>query len=190
MDKSYGYVQQSPQRENTFSRKFVFVVAGGILALILGSVLLMSSGQNPTGKQVQALIIRLETLQTMLSDTKTTRNLKDQQLADISTSLSLTVTSDINELTTALAADYPEKIDQAVVANETDTTTATALEEAYLENELDSVYRDILMKKIASLRALLSEIHGLTKSESLRTTLANIDKHFSEANDQLESIDP
>ena len=81
MDPNYGYVQSAPQ--NTDFLKTIIIIASLAVAIIIAIVLLISSSQNVTGVQSQRLIVRYDNLQTLLSDTETTRNLKNQDLSNI-----------------------------------------------------------------------------------------------------------
>ncbi len=189
MEPNYGYVQASPQNESRFSRKML-LIAGGLVAGVIVAValLLLTSTRSGIGTQSQHLLIRYSNLQAMLSDTKTTRNLKNQDLSNIVTSFGLTTTTDINDLTIALSSQIPTKMSDSIISAEADTTTAKTIEDAYLENKLDSVYADTLIKKIDSLRALIAEIYGLSKDQKLKATLVSIDEHLRTTRKQIEDL--
>lgn len=189
MEPNYGYVQADPQKDSMFSRKTLLLAGGLIVAVIIAAVLLLlTSGRSNVGTQGQHLLIRYSNLQAILSDTKTTRNLKNQDLSDIVTSFNLTTTTDINDLTIALSSSVPEKMNDSILAAEADTTTAQTIEDAYLENKLDSVYADTLIKKIDSLRALIAETYGLTKDQKLKATLVSVDDHLRTTRQQLADL--
>lgn len=188
MDPNYGYVQSAPQNSGfKFSRKTLLIAGGLIIAIIIGIVLL-SGSQKGISVQAQHLVARYSNLQAMLSDKTTTRNLKNQDLSNIVTSSNLSVTTDIQDLNTALAGHIPAKLDSSIAAAEVDTTTAKTVEEAYLENKLDAVYADILIKKIKSIRALIAETYGLSKDQELKATLQNLDDHLRKTKQQLEEL--
>ncbi|MDO8335814.1 MAG: hypothetical protein Q7T74_03485 [Candidatus Saccharibacteria bacterium] len=188
MNQNYGYVQSTPQNSGSrFSRKTLLLVGGLVAAIIIAIILLLGS-QKGNGVQVQHLLTRYDNLQTMLSDKKTTRNLKNQELSKVVTSFNLVVTTDTNDLKTALGTKLPAKIDDSVIIAESDATTEKTIEDAYLENKLDVVYADVLTKKINSLRALISETHGLSKDLKLRKTLESLDSHLRDTKKQIEDI--
>lgn len=188
MDPNYGYVQSEPQNSGfRFSRKTLFIAGGLILATIIGIVLL-SDSQKGISVQAQHLVARYGGLQALLSDKKTTRNLKNQDLNNIVTSLNLSVTTDIQDLNASLAGQVPAKLDSSIAAAELDTSTAKTIEEAYLENKLDAVYADVLIKKIKSIRALIAETYGLSKDQKLKATLQELDDHLRKAKQQLEEL--
>ncbi len=188
MDQNYGYVQPAPQNNNPLSRKMLIIIGGSVVAIILALVLLLSSNTNNTGAQAQHLMLRMNSLQTILSDKDTTRHLKNEELSNLVASFSLTHTTDINELQTALASQLPEKFDEKIIASEADTTTAATIEEAYLKNKLDSVYADVLTEKIAALQALIAELYGKTKSQKLKQTLENVNEHLRKTSDKIDKI--
>lgn len=189
MEPNYGYVQATPQKDSIFSRKIMLILGGLISAVIIAVVLLLlTSTRSSVSTQGQHLLVRYSNLQAMLSDTKTTRNLKNQDLSNIVTSFGLTTTTDVNDLTIALSSQIPEKMSDSILSAEADTTTAKTIEDAYLENKLDSVYADTLIKKIDSLRALIAETYGLTKDQKLKATLVSVDDNLRTTRQQLEEL--
>lgn len=188
MDPKYGYVQALPENNSRFSKKMILIAGGLIVSVIIAIVLLFSSGQSGISTQAQYLLVRYSNMQTMLSDTKTTRNLKSQELSNIITSYNLTATTDYNDLTTALAGQVPEKTDESIIAAESDELTMQKIEDAYLENKLDAVYADTLIKKIDSLRALIAEIYGLSKSQELKSTLESVDENLRTTRQQVDEL--
>jgi hypothetical protein len=188
MEPNYGYVQATEQKTSMFSKKIILLAGGLLVAIIIAIILLTSSANSGIGNQGQHLLVRYSNLQAILSDTKTTRNLKNQDLSNIVTSFNLTTTTDINDLTTALEGQIPVKIHDSIIAAEADTTTAKAIEDAYLENKLDVVYTDTLIKKIDSLRALIAETYGKSKDQKLKSTLIQVDDNLLKARKQLEEL--
>lgn len=188
MDQNYGYVNPTPQNSSVFSRKMLIVIGGSVFAIILAIILMVSSSSNSTSSQAQHLILRMESLQAILSDNETTRHLKNQELSNLVTSFSLTQTTDINDLKIALSNQLPQKIDEKILANETDTTTATTIEEAYLKNKLDAVYAEVLTKKIVSLQALIAELYGKTKDQKLKQTLESVNENLRKTGKQIDEL--
>ena len=188
MDPKLGYVSQNNKTSFSISKRMLVIASGLIAAIVIAVLLLVLSSGKSTDTQVQHLVVRMNNLQTLLSDQKVTRNIKSEELSNIVTSFSLTVTSDSRSLITALASDYPTKINDSVAVAEADTATAKTIEDAYLENKLDSVYADVLSKKIASIRALVAEIYGLSNNVELKKTLVDIDNHMHTTSDQLDAL--
>lgn len=188
MDQNYGYVKAAPQNSSPLSSKMLIIIGASVVAILLAFVLLLSSNTNNTTAQAQHLSLRMANLQTILSDTDTTRRLKNQQLSDLVASFSLTHTSDINDLQTALAPQLPEKFDEKIIANELDNSTKDKLEEAYLKNKLDAAYAGVLTDKISSLQALIAELYGKTKDQKLKQTLETINDHLRKTSKKIDSI--
>lgn len=188
MEPSYSYTQVPSEKTSMFSRKMLLISIGGVVAVIIAIVLLLSSGQKNISNQAQHLSARMDNLQTMLSDTNTTRNIKNQDLSNLVAGFSLSLTTDTNNITSLLGSQLPKKIDDKIVATESDTATQKSIENAYLENKLDKVYTEVLSKKIDSLRALIAEIHGLSKDQKLKTALTQFDDHLRTTKQQLEGL--
>lgn len=188
MDPNDGYVVSHPSKTFGFSKRILIISAGLIVAIVTAIALLLSSGGKSTATQVEHLVERMNNLQVLLTDTKTTRNIKNEDLSNIITSFSLTMTTDSNNLATALAEEYPTKIPESIVASEVDTATIKNIEDAYLENKLDAVYADVLKKKIASIRALIAETYGLSNNKKLKAELVKIDDHMRTVSDQLDTL--
>lgn len=188
MKPNYGYVQSVPETTGGFSKKMLLVAGGLIISIIIAIILLISSNQNSISTPAQHLMVRYSNLQAVLSNDKITRNLKSQDLSNIVTSFNLTSITDYNDLSTALSGQIPEKTSESITAAESDATTLQNIEDAYLENKLDTVYADTLIKKIDSLRALIAEIYGLTKDQKLKTTLVSVDEHLRTTKQKLEDL--
>ena len=185
-----NYYVTPAQRSNGPSKKTLLVIGGLLAAVLIGAVLLLSTSNKPSPVLLlQHLSLRLGTYQTFLSDTTTTRNLKNQDLSRLVTNSSLTIDSDINTITPLLVqVGATAKVSEAVASAEADTTSADKLEEATLNNKLDQTYAEIMAKKISSLRALLAEIAPTIKNEELFKSLQSLDTHLSDQEKSLEKI--
>lgn len=182
------YVTPSPQQTGP-SRKTLFIVIGLAVAVIFGVILLLASGGKSASTQLQALSLRMESFQKILDDTTTTRNLKNQELSQLTTNLSLSLASDINTLKPLMiSAGLPAKYDQSIITAETDLTSPEKIEEAALNNKLDEVYADILQTKITNLRPLIAEVYAMTNSAELRQALTDTDKHLAEYQKRLSAL--
>lgn len=188
MEPKYGYAQVPSEQTDMFSRKMLLVGICIVVAIIIAIVLLLGSGQNNISTQAQHLSARLDNLQTMLSDTNTTRNIKNQDLSNLITGFSLSLTTDTNDINSLLGSQLPKKIDDKIIATESDVATQKNIEDAYLGNKLDKVYTDVLSKKIDSLRALVAEIYNLSKDQKLKTKLTQFDDHLRTTKQQLENL--
>lgn len=182
------YVTPTPQQTGP-SRKTLFIVIGLTIAVIFGVILLLSGSGKSASTQLQALSLRMASFQTIVDDQTTTRNLKNQDLSQINTNLSLSLASDINTLKPLMVnAGLPAKYDQSIITAETDLTSAKKIEEAALNNKLDEVYADVLETKIASLRPLIAEVYAMTNSSELQKALTDTDKHFADYQKRLTAL--
>lgn len=184
-----NYYVTPPPRTSGLPKNIIFIGIGLFVALVVGVMLLGASGGKSITTQLQHLSLRLDNTQNFLSDVQTTRNLKDQELSQLVTNASLTITSDINDLTPLMTqSGLTDKYSDAIIAAETDTTSAQKIEEAKLNNNLDKVYASILSTKVTSLRALIAETYNASQSTELRAALDKVDDHLLAVQKQLEKI--
>lgn len=187
MEPNY-YVTAAP-KPGGFSRKQLFIGAGLAIAILFGIILTFASGGKNIGNQLQHLSLRLTNFQSILADTETTRNLKNEDLSTLVQELSINLDSDINQLAPLLtSAGLPAKFDKNIVASEADTSTTAKLENAKLNNRLDQGLATVMRTKIASLRALIAETYQLTNNAQLKKSLASTDKHLSDGLKRLDNI--
>lgn len=182
------YVTPEPQTSGP-SRKTLFIIIGLTLAVIFGVILLLAGNGKSISTQLQALSLRMENLQGILDDSTTTRNIKNQELSQITTNLSLSLASDINTLNPIMInAGLPTEYNQNIINAETDLTSKEKLEEAALNNRLDQVYAEVLQDKIASIRPLIAETYSMTNSGELKNALSETDTHLAEYEKRLAGL--
>ena len=182
----------TPAPKNNVPSKQMILLGGGLLAAIfIGIVLLFGSGGKSISSQLQHLSLRLLTLQKVLDDGSTTRNIKNKDLSLVVTDFSLNLQSDTNQLRPLMTSEgLPTEFDATIVANEADTSTTALLEKAVLNDNLDETYQKILLTKIISLRALINETAGLTKNKALYNQFVTTDKNLSNMQKRIEAITP
>lgn len=183
------YVTPTPPARGP-SRKTLFIGAGLAGAIIIAVTLLFSSGGKNISTQLEHLSLRISSLQAVLDDSATTTALKDEELRHITTELGLTLQSSANQLKPLMVdAGLPEKLDANIVASEADTSSATKLKEAGLNNRLDRTYAEVLNQKIVSLRPLVADIYGQTKNTKLRQALSQFDKSLLQTKKRLDKLE-
>lgn len=181
------YVTAAPQ-SNMPSRKMLFIGIGLIAAILIGIILMFMSGSKDISKSLQRLNIRIASLQTVLDDTEQTRNIRNQQLSQLISEFRINLASDTNQITPLLISEgMKQEVDQTIAASEADTAS-TELEEASLNNRLDSAMKDTLQKKIRSIRILLAEIYPDIKAKDLRTAMEKLDTNLSKTSERLDKI--
>lgn len=184
-----NYYVTPTSQASRFSKKTLLIASGLVAAIIVAILLLGSSGGNSTAKQLQHLSLRITSLQALIENSDITKNIKHQGLSQINTELKLTLTSNTNELTPLmLSAGMPPKFDKSIIASETDTSSATKLEEAALNNKFDQAYAETLGQKIVSLRALIAETYRLTKNTELRQALVALDNTLLNSKKNIDKL--
>lgn len=179
------YVTPRPQ-QNGISRNMIFIGLGLIIAILIAIFLLLASGGKNISSQLQHLSLRQTALQTMLDTTSITRNIKNKDLTKLVADFSLNLQSDRNQLRPLMIeAGMPEKMDQNIVNNETDTSTEGKLEAANLNGQLDRTYVEVLKQKIESIQALIGETLPLTNNLDLKKALEAHDKNLEKTHSQL-----
>lgn len=158
------------------TKRTLMLVVGGLVAVVVGAVLLMASQDN-SGQLQQRLYARQATTLKLVADGQ--KNISDDDLAKINSELSIILNGDNKALTTALKTAGLKKIDAAIKSAEADTESFEALATAKLNAQYDDAYRNMLTQKLETLHALLKEVHSKTRSSSLKTAIAAEYKHLT-----------
>lgn len=169
------------------TKQTLFVVIGLLVAIVIGGLLLLGSGDN-SGQLQQRLSARQTTTQALIADGQ--KNLTSGDLKKINSELQIILASDTNQLQAALTVAGLKKIDKTVVAAEADTATFQKLTTAKLNGQYDTAYKNVLTQKLESLNALIKELHAATKSTGLKTALNNEYKHVAGYIDTLATQTP
>ena len=163
------------------------VIIGGVLALIVGFLMLISSGNGPTDAS-QTLAARLKTLQTV-SD-KSQKNIKSSALRGINSNLKIFLTSanrDIGEPLSTTGVDIA-KLDKNIVAKENGTKLSESLEDARLNANFDNTYAREMSFQLATVEAVMGDIYEKTKSDSLKEFLLETSDNLQPIKKQLDEF--
>lgn len=167
------------------TKRTLLLIIGGLVAVIVGGALLIASQDN-TGQLQQRLSARQATTLKLIADGQ--KNISDDDLAKINSELSLILIGDNTTLTAALKTAGLKKVDPATKSAEADAESFEALTTARINAQYDSAYQNILMQKLESLQALLKELHGKTRSKSLKAAVATEYSHVTNYLSQLETL--
>lgn len=154
-----------------------------VLAVIGGGLMLLASSSDNNGQLLQRLSARQSTTLKLIADGQ--KNLSSDNLSKINSELSIVLIGDNTALQTELKHAGIKKLDKTIVAAEADETTFTKLTSAKLNAQYDQTYKVTLEQKLESLQALLRELHGKTKSKSLKAVLSTEYKHIATYSDEL-----
>ena len=189
MDPSYlGRPVQAPttQRRGLISGRTLTVLVLLVLAIAVGLVLLIASGDRSGPLQARVSARQTTTLR-LVADGK--KNLSSDQLTKLNAELQVVLISDNVTLQSALAGAGLKKVDKKVTAAETDSLTFMKLQTAKVNGQYDSTYRGVLLQKLDSLRGLLKELYSETKNKQLKAAVNAEYKHLSGYYDTLEKIE-
>lgn len=171
------------------SNRILVLVAiiGGVLALIIGFVMLMSSGSGPTNAS-QTLAARLQTLQTVSE--KSQKNIKSSTLRGINSNLSIFLTSANRDIVAPLAAaDIDVKaLDKTILAKENGDTLSASLEDARLNADFDNTYAREMSFQLATVEAVMGDIYEKTKSEAMKKFLLDTNDNLQPIKKQLDEF--
>jgi len=164
------------KRTGVMTKRTLFVALAVIAAIAAGAFMLLGSQDN-SGQLQQRLSARQATTLRLIADGQ--KNIESDDLAKLNSELSIVLTGDNVTLQSALKTAGMKKADKTVVAAEADTETFTKLKTAKLNAQYDASYKNVLIQKLESLQALLQELHGKTKSKSLKSALATEYEHVA-----------
>lgn len=191
MNLSYRDEMSPPPQRNKsplfqMTPKTLLFIGIGIVAVIIGFVLLFLSSRETLAPQLQRLSARLNTTQTIIDDSQ--RSVRSGDLRKISSDASILTAGSIAKLREPLANAGMGSIPADILANEADTATLEALESAKTSGQFDQVYARALEQKIDTLIALMREIYDNTRSESLRAALDESYRDYTSLSEQLKEL--
>lgn len=157
----------------------------GIAAVVGGTLLYMGSGQKPT-KEAQHLSARYTTLQSILKEGST--RARSAELKQFSTEASLLIATDQTAISSALPSIGVKKVSKEIMLSEADATTFTKLNDAALNSQFDTVYPNVLARKLDSTVALTEEVDSKTTSVSLKAALARSKATLTDLQNRLSKL--
>lgn len=168
-------IAPEPKKPGMNNRLFVVIIGiGGILAIIVGLLMLLNSGASTGPKaSMQRLAARMQTLQT-ISD-KSQKTIKSSALRGTNSNLNIFLTNANRDIVEPLANNGLEvkKLDKAIVASETGDELSATLEDARLNALFDNTYAREMSFQLATVDALMGDIYEKTNSESMKEFLVN-----------------
>ena len=182
--------QIAPQekRPGLDNRKFfIFIGAGLLVAIIIGVLALFNGGTTPTQK-METLSARLTTLQTISS--KAQANIKSSSLRSANSSLTLLLTNTNHDIIDPFKTNgvNVQKLDKTIVKQEDGKALSAKLEDARLNAVFDRTYAREMSYQLDTVKALMKDIYGKTKSKSLKSFLETANNNLSPINKQLQDF--
>jgi hypothetical protein len=157
-----------------------------LIGALIGGALFLIGGSDNTGALLQRTSARQATMQRLVADGQ--KNLTSDDLGKINSELNILLAGSTPILQAEVSKAGIKKMDAQIVAAEADTDTFEKLASAKLNGQYDATYRNVLSNKLESMLAILEELHGKTKSKSLKATLALEHKQLSTYSKALETL--
>ena len=178
-------IASKPQKPGMSSKLFLIIVGGGLLVAIVVGILALSGGGGGPKEQMQTLAARLQTLQTVSSDSQKT--IRSGDLRSTNSNLAIFLANANRDIVTPLAANSIDikKLDKELLAKESGEELKKTLEDARLNAIFDRTYAREMAFQLDTVAALMQEIYANTKSKSLKEFLLNTDKNLQPIKKQL-----
>lgn len=170
------------------SKKFLFLVGGGLLLAIIVGIFAFTSGGTAPRDQLQTLAARINTLQKVSSTAQ--KNIKSSKLRSINGSLTLLLTNASHDMAEPLKNNDVDvlKLDKDIVKAEAGTELSGKLEDARLNAVFDRTYTREMSYQLDTVKALMKQIYAKTSSKSLKDFLNETDKNLTPINTQLKDF--
>jgi hypothetical protein len=168
------------------NKKLIFIIAGVAVALIIGAGLLASGSRDPVQDNLQRATLRYGSTVKLTSDAR--KEIHNADLNKINSEANLLLNSDSVTITGILTQAYGSKISKEMIASEVDTSSAAKLKEASLLARYDTVYAEVLARKIESIDSLFIEIFGQIKNTRSLQGIKTAQNHTSTLLEQLRAL--
>lgn len=182
-----NYYVEPPRQSFIPQGKMLYLIIGGIVAVLLGVGLMVATNgsKKDLSLQLSYLNLHIASLQAVLDDNETTRNIQNQELDNIVQNYNLTLTTDANNLKTA---GMPAEVSEKIIAGQPQDTALDDIKEAALKNRRDQEIRKILLAKIQIVRADTAAIYPQVSSMQLKAALKDLDTDLSDMATKLEKL--
>lgn len=177
--------QQKPGLNN---KRFFMIIGGAVVLILLAAILMIaSSGTGPTEK-MQTLAARLQTLQTIASDSQA--NIKSGPLRDTNSNLTIFLTNTNRDIAEPLAGNGVDvtKLDEKIVAQEAGEDLTATLEDARLNAVFDRTYAREMSYQLDTVAILMQEIYNSTGNEAFKTFLENTSTNLEPLRQQFSDF--
>ena len=163
------------------SGRLIFVIAGLLLAVVIGAGLMIANQDN-TGPLSERLALRLEALGDILNDGK--KNASSDKLKKLTGEASLLLIGDKATIEAQLPVKKGKKSVPLVEA-ESSKLSIERLKNAKINAAYDSAYTSELTAKLETTSALINELHKETRNKPLRAALKTAYEHLSQVQKDL-----
>jgi hypothetical protein len=174
-----------PSRFGMSPRLLLFVGLGATLVIISIILIVLSQGPN-VGALESRLLTRIATTQTMLE--RGQNEASSSELRNLSSELSLVLTSDTAAIRASLSGDA-KKASKQVVAEEANASGFEDLDESLTNGRFDQTYIRVLSSQLDSLNVLMSELYNSTNITEERQAIKVAYDNLNRYQDKLAALE-
>lgn len=167
------------------NKKLLFIIIGGVLALLVAAGLLIAGSNSSPTTEMQRLDARVQTLTRIVE--RGQDDAIDGQLRRTNSDLYLIMLTTSNDVSRAIASS-DVKPDKAIIALEADADTFTDLDSAKANGRFDEVYSRTVDVKIDETRALIQEVINKSNRRELIASLTTARDDLGEMQQRLSDI--
>jgi predicted outer membrane protein len=182
-------IATQPQKPGLSNKRFFMIIAGAVgLILIAVIAMIAFSGVSGPKENMQTLAARLQTLQTVASDSQA--NIKSGDLRSTNSNLVIFLTNTNRDIKEPLAASGvdAEKLDEKIVAQESGEELSADLEDARLNATFDRTYAREMSYQLDTISVLIREIYNSTNNDSFKTFLENTNANLEPLREQFSDF--
>lgn len=164
------------------SFKLILAIVGAALVLLTIIVIVGNNLGSSTQNNAQRLIFRLDSLKSLT--TTASRDVVDESLSSINSSLSLVLSGDIAAVKNVIKEKKIDKVLADIKKEEANDETLTRLNSAKTNGTYDSTYREVLRERLQNAYNLSVEINKHA-SKQQKESLNQLQKNLSTYYEQL-----
>lgn len=170
------------------NKLFLFAIGGGLLLAIAVGLMLLTGGSDGPKEKMQTLALRLQTLQTISSDSQKT--IKSGELRSTNSNMSILLANANRDIVEPLAKNNVDakKADKSIVSEESGEGLKKTLEDARLNAVFDRTYAREMAFELDRVAALMKDIYTSSKSKALKEYLIETDKNLQPIKQQFNNF--
>lgn len=162
------------------------LIGGGILVFFILIGVLANLFTTDTSIISQRLLYRMDALEALTASAK--NNISSDSLSKINTDLSLVLTGDNTALKKVIPAQKMTSELTKIKTEETDADTTAKLKTAKVNGQYDSSYKAVLLQKIETANALITELWSKSSKSAVKAELVTINDHLKVYYTQLKAL--
>lgn len=165
-------------------KKFLLIVGGILFAVIIGAIMMLSSGGESTTQLAERLTSRLQSIINLTDHGD--ENLNDSSYRNFNAEMRTTIKSDIAALSANLT--LPEKPSESITLQESEEQLAAELDSAKIEGKYNETYKKVIQNRLDASAALISEIYEKSNNATAKAALEAAFEHINTLQDRLAAL--